>query len=326
MNPHYNAVRDVAQHLMEGRDPTLNRTRFRPDPMVSKSSKNGFTVEKADDWLGSLAAQIRSGIKKQILYFRPNIDALCEELERDSIGYLIVQPRLIETMLQDIDVAFFKRAGTAILTPMAEAVSPELRESFSSVGIPVRASYSSEEVGTIGYECEKVPDSYHVATSNVIVEVVPDDSIRLTDKRVGRVLVTHLHSYATPFIRYDIGDVATLAKVCPCGHDGPAISNIYGRAKALLKHADGRISIFHVRGKEMTAIAKFDEYRMRQTDIKKIAVEIGGRNSLTPEETAAFIKLVKLHAGDEFEVSVKAVAQIDWGPSVKRPGFRSDVL
>jgi len=326
MSPHYDAVRSIAQHFMEGRDPTLNRTRFRPEPMVSKSSKNGFTVKKKDHWLGNIASQIRSGINKQIEYFRPNIDALCEELERDSIGYLIVQPRLIETMLQDIDPAFFKRAGTAILMPMAEAVSPEVREAFSSVGIPVRASYSSEEVGTIGYECEKVPGSYHVATSNVIVEVIPDEPIRLMGRKVGRVLVTHLHSYATPFIRYDIGDVATLDKVCPCGHNGPAVSNIYGRAKALLKHADGRVSIFHVRGKEMTALAKFDEYRMRQTDINKIAVEIGGRDSLTPEETAAFIKLVKLHAGDEFDVSVKAVAQIDWGPSIKRPGFRSEVL
>lgn len=326
MNPHYNAVRDVAQHFMEGRDPTLNRTRFRPEPMVSTSGKNGFTVKKTDDWLGSLGAQIRCGINKHIEYFRPDLDALCEELEHDSIGYLIVQPRLIETMLQDIDPAFFKRAGTAILMPMAEAVSPELREAFASVGIPVRATYSSEEVGAIGSECEKVPGSYHVATSNVIVEVVPDDSIRLADRRIGRVLVTHLHSYATPFIRYDIGDVATLDKVCPCGHDGPAVSNIYGRAKALLKHADGRVSIFYVRGKEMTAIAKFDEYRMRQTDIKNIVVEIGGRDSLTPEETAAFIKLVKLHAGEEFNVSVKAVAQIDWGHSIKRPGFLSDVL
>jgi hypothetical protein len=59
---------------------------------------------------------------------------------------------------------------------------------------------------------------------------------------------------------------------------------------------------------------------------KKISVEIGGRESLMPEETAGFIKLVKLHAGKEFDVTVKAVARIDWGPSVHRPGFRSDIL
>ena len=52
MNAQYNAVRPIAQYFMEGRDLTLNRTRFEAD--VSKSSKNGFTVEKTDDWLGIL--------------------------------------------------------------------------------------------------------------------------------------------------------------------------------------------------------------------------------------------------------------------------------
>lgn len=323
MNAHYNAVRAVAQYFMEGRDLTLNRTRFRSEPM---SNKNGFTVEKTDDWLGSLGSQVRCGINKHIEYFRPNIDALCEELERDSIGYLVSPPHIIEAMLQYIDPAFFKRAGTAIFIPFGNVFDPKLRKEFSSVGIPVRASYSSEEVSLIGSECEMVPGSYHVATSNVIVEVIPDESIQLMDKRAGRVLVTHLHSYATPFIRYDIGDVATLDKVCSCGHDGPALSNIYGRTKTLLKHADGRVSYFFPRSKDLAAIAKFDEYRVRQTDIKNIVVEIGGRDSLTPEETAAFIKLIKLHAGDEFDVKVKAVAQIDWGHSIKRLGYHSEVL
>jgi phenylacetate-coenzyme A ligase PaaK-like adenylate-forming protein len=254
------------------------------------------------------------------------MNSLCKELERDPIGHLIAHPHLIETMLQYIDPAFFKRAGVATFNPMAGAVGPELRKIFSSMGIPVHASYSSEEVGPIGFECEKIAGSYHVATSNVIVEVIPDESVQLGGNGVGRVLVTHLHSYATPFIRYDLGDVAALEEVCSCGHDGPVLSNVYGRAKALLKHADGRVSIFFPRGKELAAIAKFDEYRIRQTDIKNIVVEIGGRDTLTQEETAAFTKLIKRHAGDEFDVKVKAVARIDWGHSIKQLGFYSDVL
>lgn len=95
MNAHYNAVRAVAQYFMEGRDLTLNRTRFRSEPM---SNKNGFTVEKTDDWLGSLGSQVRCGINKHIEYFRPNIDALCEELERDSIGYLVSPPIVLDAV------------------------------------------------------------------------------------------------------------------------------------------------------------------------------------------------------------------------------------
>jgi phenylacetate-CoA ligase len=323
MNSSYNTIRYAAQYFMEARDLTLNRTRIR---LVRMPDKPGFTIVKNKTWPEPLEPLIRTGSHKHIEYFRPDINSLWEELQRESIGYLITRPDFVESMLQYIKPNDFKRAGTVMLVPVGGEVSPELRQSFSSVGIPVRANYSSEEVGPIGFECQKVPGCYHVATSNAIIEVIPDENIQLRGQRVGRILVTHLHSYATPFIRYDIGDLATLGRSCSCGHDGPVLSNIFGRSKALIKHADGRVSQFHLRGKELATIAKFDEFRIRQTGVKNIVVEIGGRDTLNPEEVSALAKLIRLHAGDEFDVTVKAVAQIDWGHSTKRLGFHSDVL
>jgi phenylacetate-coenzyme A ligase PaaK-like adenylate-forming protein len=323
MHTEYLGVRSAAQLFIEQRDLTLNSTRLRPEP---KPSRDGFTVQIRGDALGSLASLVRGGKYKYIEYFHPNMDALCKELERDSIGYLVAHPHLVEAMLQFIDPEFFKRAGTAMFNPVAGAVDPGLREAFVSIGIPVRGSYSSEEVGSIGFECEKSPGIYHLATSNVIVEVIADNSVGGIAPDLGRVLVTHLHSYATPFIRYDIGDVATLGNSCPCGHDGPVLSNIYGRSKALLKHPDGRVSIFFPRGKELAAIAQFDEFRIRQTEIRKIVLELGGREALSEKERTAFIRLINEHAGGDFEVEVKAVAAIDWGQNSKRLGFYSEVL
>jgi phenylacetate-coenzyme A ligase PaaK-like adenylate-forming protein len=323
MNSSFNVVRYAAQYFMETRDLTLSRTRVR---LATTPDKHGFTTVKNEAWPEPLGPLIRTGAYKYIEYFRPDMNSLCEELQRDPIGYLITRPDFAESILQYIEPNDFKRVGTAMMIPVGGEVSPELRQSFSSVGIPVRANYSSEEVGPIGFECEMVPGCYHIATSNVIIEVIPDENFQLRGQRAGRVLVTHLHSYATPFIRYDVGDLATLNRSCSCGYGGPVLSNICGRSKALIKHADGRVSQFHVRGKELTAVASFDEYRIRQTDIKNIIVEIGGRDSLNPDEVSALVKLVKRHAGDEFEVAVKAVAQIDWGHSTKRLGFRSDVL
>ena len=67
----------------------------------------------------------------------------------------------------------------------------------------------------IGSECEKIHGNYHVATSNVIIEVSKAAHINLGNKRLGRLLVTHLHSYATPFIRYNVGDVSSLTIAVP---------------------------------------------------------------------------------------------------------------
>jgi phenylacetate-coenzyme A ligase PaaK-like adenylate-forming protein len=178
----------------------------------------------------------------------------------------------------------------------------------------------------IGCECERHPGRYHVATSNVIVEVEAKDEILLGEARVGRALLTALHSYATPIIRYDVGDLATLEDRCPCGHDGPTLSNVVGRSKGLLKHPDGHLSPFFVWAHEMTAIAPFDEFRIRQTAPGKLVVEIGGRESLSAAETASFMGLIASRASDGFDVEVRAVAAIDWGESVKRLGFHNELL
>jgi len=322
-NSDYNIARPAAQHFMEGRDLSLNRTRL----IQQKNSGDfGFEVIKRDTWLEPLKSFVRTGTSKRIRYFQPDMEALIRELRKDSIGYLILQPRFIDVLQQSVDLEFLKRAGTAMVVPIAEAMDPAMRKAFAAMGIPVRGNYSSEEAGPIGFECENVPESFHVATSNVIVEVIGDGDMQFERRGMGRVLVTHLHSYATPFVRYDLGDVATLEPRCPCGHGGPALSNIYGRSKSLVKHADGRLSIFLLRGKELTAIAKFKEYRVRQVDLRTITLELGGRDALTEEETEALIALVRSHVGDDFEVRIIPVGEIDWGQGTKRLGFVSDVL
>src|SRR5262249_6939467 len=121
-----------------------------------------------------------------------------------------------------------------------------------------------EEVGYIGAECRDYPGTFHVAESNVIIEIDHRNSLVVGGTKLGKVLVTHLHSYATPFVRYDIGDFATLSERCQCGHDGPVLSNIYGQKKRLLKRADGSIVPFSMKAGNILNVVKCDEYRIRQ--------------------------------------------------------------
>lgn len=320
-NGTYLRVRNAAQYFIEGRDLSLNRTRLQR----SKDATPGFREETGQTWMEPLGMLVRTGLSRSIEYFRPDIRELCKALEKTPIGYLIIPPGLVEQILQHVDASFFKRASTAVFVSVGEAVPPEMREAFAAEGIPVRGTYSCEEHGTIGFECERTPGAYHVATSNVIAEVVADDALRLDDSGSGRVLLTHLHSYATPFIRYDVGDIATLSERCACGHDGPVLSGVYGRAKSLIKHKDGRVSLFYLRTKEVTSIGALDEYRVRQTGYKTIIVEIGGRTSLSAAETSAFVDLIRRHAGEDFNVEVRPVASIDWGKNSKRLAFVSEI-
>ena len=295
MNAQYNTVRSLAQYFMEGRNLTLNRTRIyrAPEPIEA-----GFSVQKNGNGLGPLSPVLKCGNSKDILHYRMNRDGLLEELAKDPIGYLVVQPSFVDALFHDGDVSFLSRNGTEFFVAADEEADDGLREKFAAARIPVRAVYSSQEVGYIAAECKNCPKSFHVvAQSNVIVETDNRESVVVDGKRLGRVLVTHLHSYATPFVRYEIGDFATLSDSCPCGHDGPALTNIYGKKKRLLKRADGSVTPFAVTARNILSIVKCEEYRIRQTGLSTIEVDIGGAGQLGTDAIAALQMLFKERAG-----------------------------
>lgn len=321
INGQYNAVRSTAQYFMEGLDISLNRTRIKP---ADGPIKNGFTVEESPSYMGPLAPLIKSGANKHIEYLNPDFKKLLKELERNDIGYLVCAPRLLESMFSLFDPIFLKQANTKMWMSLAQGVSSDMAKIFTDLEIPIRANYSSEEVGPIGYECAACPEHYHVATSNVIVEIV-GASYDIDGVKHGKVLVTHLHSYATPFIRYDLGDLACLGDTCPCGHQGPTIHHLHGKVGSIIKHRDGRVSPFRIRRTELTSLLNFTEYRIRQTGFEKLVVEIGGRSELSGDEIGAITRFLNDRVGQEFEIEIKACQEIDWGGNRKRDGFRCEV-
>jgi phenylacetate-CoA ligase len=323
MNARYNQVRSVAQYLLEERDLKLNRVQIDFTPHLPK---HGLKVMRSEAWLGPLSGFFGGGANKVIEYFRPDMNSFRAELERDPIGYLVTAQWTMQSLSQSVDVSALQRAGLRMWISVADAVDPDFRTALTSHGISVRSTYSAQEIGPIGFECEHCPGNYHVASSNVIVEVDADRAYQFGPHKLGSVLVTHLHSYATPFIRYDIGDVASLAPECGCGHLGPTLSNVFGRGKNLLKHADGTVSPFYLGASLIAKLPDFNEYRIRQTEIGTVVVEIGGRTNLNPNERTMIMDLVKKQTGTEFQVDLRVIPEIDWGGRLKRLGFYNEVL
>jgi phenylacetate-coenzyme A ligase PaaK-like adenylate-forming protein len=142
---------------------------------------------------------------------------------------------------------------------------------------------------------------------------------------LGRLLITHLHSYATPIIRYDIGDFGQLEAQCPCGHDGPTISNIFGRGKHFLRHPDGRLLPFYLSTRMLEEILPFKEFRVRQNEINTIRVEVGGRETITANEETNLRKLIVKASDAEFNIQIIPVKEIDWSTNPKRLFFASSV-
>lgn len=202
----------------------------------------------------------------------------------------------------------------------------EAVEALAEIGVPSLSNYSAGEMEPIAFECRERQGFYHVAHSNVVVEV--DDQITTTFNgvAVGRLLVTHLHSYATPIIRYDIGDFGYLESRCLCGHDGPTLSNIYGQGKHFLRHPNGSLVPFYLSTRALLEVVPgFSQCRVRQNELEVIDVEPAGRESITEEEEGNLTRLMIAATDPAFKVRIRTVKQIDWSKNPKHLLFSSSV-
>ena len=143
----------------------------------------------------------------------------------------------------------------------AEKVLPFQREVMERVfGCPVFNTYGSREFMLIASECEK-HEGLHVNVENLIVEIVKEDGTYAREGETGRIIITDLHNYGMPFIRYEIGDLAVFTeRRCSCGRGLPIIEDVVGRSLDMIKTPEGKIvpgEFFPHLMKEFKEILKF---------------------------------------------------------------------
>ena len=323
-NGYYNIVRSLAQFFID--DLPLDENRVQITPVIRAEDlrkKSGLrTVEQ--HWAGPLSKVYRNGSNK-ILRFNKDIEGLLEQLSKDPVGYLVCPSRMLEQLLDRGGPDLATKLGIKVWIHNSDYRSREIVERLKQVGIPSLSNYSAGEIGPIAFECTVNQGYYHVAHSNVIVECDQTLTTTFDGETVGRLLITHLHSYATPLIRYDIGDFGKLHDQCPCGHNGPAISHIFGRGKHFLRHPDGKYLPFYLSTRVLREAVEFRECRIRQETIDTITVQIGGRETLSHEEEEKLKATIIAVTDPVFKVVIKPVMKIDWSDNPKQLFFSSAV-
>jgi phenylacetate-coenzyme A ligase PaaK-like adenylate-forming protein len=132
----------------------------------------------------------------------------------------------------------------------AEAVLAADRAALERAFGPVFETYGSRETMLMAAECG-AHDGLHLCEENVLVEVTRD-GVPVADGRVGEVLVTDLHNWGMPFIRYANGDRAAMRvgqDACACGRGLRRLHHVDGRrADMLIGHDGSEIPgiVFHV--------------------------------------------------------------------------------
>lgn len=122
----------------------------------------------------------------------------------------------------------------------AEPVLPADRAVLArAFGPHVFETYGSRETMLIACECE-AHDGMHLMEENILLEVARSGS-PVPAGESGEVLVTDLHNYGMPLIRYANGDLARMSpeRPCACGRGLRKLAHVDGRHTDTMTDGDG---------------------------------------------------------------------------------------
>jgi hypothetical protein len=191
--------------------------------------------------------------------------------------------------------------GGEVLTPL---MRQQIRAAF---GAPVREWYGSHEFNLLAWECDET-GLLHVCDDAVVVEIVRDGRPVTVGQR-GEVVVTGLHSFAMPFIRYRLGDVATRGPDrCPCGAPFSTLASIQGRMHDWLVLANGRaVHPYEVLLELYDAFPWCGQYQVVQERVGHVRILLSPRRPPPPAATGRLAARISARLGGLAAVSIDLV-------------------
>ncbi|GAB4554277.1 MAG: phenylacetate--CoA ligase family protein [Geothermobacteraceae bacterium] len=200
----------------------------------------------------------------------------------------------------------------------AEKVHDFQREVLEKVfGCPVFNTYGSREFMLIAAECEK-HEGLHVSMENLIVEVVDDEGNPVKPGEVGRVLVTDLHNYGMPFIRYEIGDLARLSdRQCSCGRGLMMLDDVIGRQLDVIRRPDGKIVPGEFFPHMMKDFKEVEKFQVVQRELNSLEIKLKLSEEIESDGLVLMERLTRDVVGPDMRLNFMPVDDIPLTPTGK---------
>jgi phenylacetate-CoA ligase len=247
-------------------------------------------------------------------------------LERERPDYLVSFPSNLVALARHAKTSGISLPPLREIRTIGETLSDAARQLIADVWqTKVVDIYTCEEAGYLALQCPHTAN-YHVQSENVILEIVDDEGQPCPPGQVGRVLVTTLQNFATPLIRYDIGDMAEFGPPCPCGRGLPVIRKIHGRSRSRLRLPTGE-SVFPYLGEHgditrETGVA-LTQFQCLQISVQEIELKLVMERPLNAAEQAKVAELMQRCLGYPFRITFSFPADIPRSPTGKFEEFIS---
>lgn len=231
-----------------------------------------------------------------------DIAQLAEWIYEFEAHNLIIYPSILKALTAHCQKHAITFAPLQHIRTMGETLSTETRQAASAAfDAKVEDVYSSQEVGVIAIQCP-YSGLYHVAVENLIVEILNEHGEACKPSEVGRIVVTDLHNFATPLIRYDIRDYAEVGEPCPCGRGSHTIKTIRGRERNLLVLPSGKRHWPLTGFAGFRGIAPIQQYQLIQERLESIEVRLVSARALTVDEEDTLRTTIQKALGYPFQV------------------------
>ena len=280
---------------------------------------------KHDDWGPPATLFARTG-PMLLLPIAADVSRLFQWIREFEADFVALFPRTLDAL-----TTYCRRAGLALphlrqVLSRSETLSPSIQAAAEDLfGVTVSDCYSSEEFGLIALTC---PESglYHVMSESVLAEILDDHGRPCEAGETGRVTITALHNYATPLVRYEIGDLAEVAGACPCGRGLPAWRRIRGRERNLILMPDGT-RVWPVTGfPRCREVAPIVQFQLVQEDRETVEARLVVERSLSQAEEEGLRALFHKWIGHPFALRFAYFeGRLPTGPSGKFEEFVCNV-
>jgi len=278
--------------------------------------RHGVKEATVPGWGGLLDRAVASGISAS-LPIMTDIGRQLEWLTEQAPAYLLSYPSNLRALLLLARQKGVQLPSLREVRTFGEYVTDDLPALARAVwSVPLTDAYSSQECGYIALQCPAA-GGYHVMSENLRVEVLNSEGMPCTPGETGRVVVTTLHNFAMPLIRYAIGDFAEVGAACECRRGLPRLTRIMGRQRNLIRTPDGRRfwPVFGVYA--WIAKVALNQLRVVQRRTDVLEMHYVRDHELEPEEIRVITEHVHQSLGWPFNLDWRRCDFIAAGPTGK---------
>lgn len=191
-----------------------------------------------------------------------------------------------------------------------EMLTADKREIITATfGINPVDCYSTRECGFLAGQ-SPVTNDYLVQSEVCVVEILNEKNKPCEIGQAGRVIVTVLHNYAQPFIRYATGDYAVLGGPDASGLPFTVLSKILGRERNLFRLSDGNLIQPDFKTAKFNKFLGSNLWQVAQIGLDDLEVRFVPGLDFCQMDTDGMSAYIRQLLGIDFKITYKQVSEL----------------